>query len=117
MNTGAKHENAVLSAGIALCAVLVLLGALMNIPETVRFSSSLRQEITCSVSQDADGKINLNTASAEQLDTLEGIGAVRAEAIIKYREENGPYLSVHEIVNAEGIGEKIFSGISAFICV
>lgn len=50
--------------------------------------------------------INLNTATAEQLQTLPGIGPVIAERIIAYREENGDFESVGELMNVSGIGEK-----------
>lgn len=49
--------------------------------------------------------INLNTATAEQLaETLNGVGQARAEAIVAYREENGPFTHIDELVNVRGIG-------------
>ena len=50
--------------------------------------------------------INLNTATAEQLTTLNGVGPAKAEAIIEYRTANGDFRSVDELVNVPGIGEK-----------
>ena len=50
--------------------------------------------------------VNLNTATLEQLDTLPGIGPVTAQAILDYREENGPFTSVEELEQVYGIGEK-----------
>lgn len=52
------------------------------------------------------GKISLNSATAEQLDQLDGIGPSKAAAIIRYREEHGPFRSVDELANVPGIGEK-----------
>lgn len=52
------------------------------------------------------GIVNINTATAEQLQTLPGIGEVISLRIIDYREENGPFESVGELINVEGIGEK-----------
>lgn len=52
-------------------------------------------------------KININSAGAEQIATgLSGVGAVRAEAIIIYRKENGKFKSIEELANVPGIGEK-----------
>ena len=50
--------------------------------------------------------INVNTATAEELETLPGIGPVLAQRIIAYREEYGPFQSVGELAFVSGIGEK-----------
>lgn len=52
--------------------------------------------------------LNLNTASAEELMTIDGISKKTANAIIRYREENGLYSDVSEIMNIKGIGEDIY---------
>ncbi|MEL7400224.1 MAG: helix-hairpin-helix domain-containing protein [Pseudomonadota bacterium] len=51
--------------------------------------------------------ININTATAEQLAQLQGIGKTKAEAIVKYRESNGAFSSADELVLVKGIGENI----------
>lgn len=56
-------------------------------------------------SNQADG-IRLNSATIEEIQTLNGIGPSKAEAIVSYREENGPFKSVDELLNISGIGEK-----------
>ena len=50
--------------------------------------------------------VNINTASAEELATLKGIGPKTAEKIIEYRQNNGPFKSIEEIQNVRGIGAK-----------
>ena len=51
--------------------------------------------------------ININTADKETLmEVIKGVGEKKAEAIIKYREENGPFKSVDELANVQGIGES-----------
>jgi len=50
--------------------------------------------------------VNLNTASVEELSNLKGIGQVKAEAIIKYRDAHGKFKSVDELSKVKGIGEK-----------
>ncbi len=65
----------------------------------------------------AQGIVNINTATLEQLCTLSGIGASKAAAIIAYREENGAFSSISEITNVSGIGESVYSKIKDSICV
>ncbi|MGN1267697.1 MAG: helix-hairpin-helix domain-containing protein [Dorea sp.] len=63
------------------------------------------------------GKVNLNTASSEELTTLSGIGSSRAEAILAYREEHGSFSSIEDIKNVSGIGDGIFEKIKDSITV
>ena len=65
----------------------------------------------------SSGLININTASAEELCTLPGIGASKAAAIIKYREENGRFTDTSMIMNVTGIGENLYNNIKDLICV
>lgn len=51
-------------------------------------------------------QINLNTATAAQLETLNGIGAAKAEAIVVYRDAHGSFKSVDELAAVKGIGDK-----------
>ena len=64
-----------------------------------------------------DNKININTADEAQLTTLTGIGATRAQAIIAYREENGPFVAIEDIMNVQGIKEGTFAKIKDEIVV
>ena len=63
------------------------------------------------------GKININTASVYQLTSLKGIGEKKAQAIVEYRNENGAFGSIDEIMKVSGIGEKIFESIKDYITV
>jgi competence protein ComEA len=67
---------------------------------------------------DASGRlININTATAEELDTLPEIGPARAAAIVAYRDANGPFVSVDELVNVDGISDRIVELIRPFVTV
>jgi competence protein ComEA len=52
--------------------------------------------------------VNINTASAAELDALPGIGAKMAERIVEYRQKNGPFKKVEDLMNVRGVGEKNF---------
>ena len=67
--------------------------------------------------EDVLGKININTASAEELTLLPGIGEGRAADIIRYREENGDFSRIEDMMNISGIGEKTFEEIKEKITV
>lgn len=56
---------------------------------------------------DAKEKVNLNTASAEELASLPGIGSVLAARIVAYREEHGPFQSLDGLKQVSGIGDKL----------
>ena len=64
-----------------------------------------------------DNRININTADEAQLTTLTGIGATRAQAIIAYREENGSFVAIEDIMNVQGIKEGTFAKIKDEIVV
>ena len=64
---------------------------------------------------DKEGKININKASKEELMTLPGVGESRAESIIQYREENGAFRSVEDIMQVSGIKEGLFEKIKDMI--
>jgi competence protein ComEA len=61
--------------------------------------------------------VNVNTAAAEELETLPGIGEVLAAAIISYREEHGPFTSVDQLVDVSGIGDATLEEIRDLVTV
>ncbi len=65
----------------------------------------------------ASGLVNINSATAEELDALPGVGPSTAQAIIEDREANGPFAAVEDLMRVSGIGEKKFEKLKASICV
>lgn len=61
--------------------------------------------------------VNLNTATATQLESLPGIGARTAERIVEYRQKNGGFKKVEELMNVQGVGEKSFLKLKSLITV
>ncbi len=62
-------------------------------------------------------RININTADAKELATLKGIGEKKAQAIVDFRSENGPFKKVEDIMLVKGIGQKLFTTIQNQIAV
>jgi len=76
----------------------------------------LNTEIKDNITNKEDNKlININTATKEELQTINGIGESKANNIIKYREENGNFNSIEDIKNVEGIGDNLYETIKIYI--
>ena len=90
---------------------IVLLAALavwlMAAPAPVS-AGSQPADATPSKTSAAATPLNLNTATAAQLEELPGIGPATAKRIIEYREKNGSFKKIEELMNVKGIGEKSF---------
>lgn len=81
-------------------------------PATTVSGNSTSEKNDASSSSSSDGeKININTASAADLQKLNGIGEKRAEQIIAYREQNGDFKKIEDLMQVSGIGEKTFAAL------
>jgi len=90
--------------------ILVLCAGSGFAQETTRRTAS-----TATVS--AAAPINLNTATASQLDALPGVGKATAERIVEYRQKNGGFKKPEDLMNVKGIGEKSFLKLKPYITV
>lgn len=70
-----------------------------------------QEETLAFAEKKSDGKININTASVEELTTISGIGKSRAEAIVAFRKENGQFRNIQDIMEVSGIKEGLYQKI------
>ena len=95
-------------------------GQQVRVPEKQAGSSALPTntgKASSAVKTKADGPININTASAEELDALPGIGPAMAKRIIEYRETEGAFTAIEDIKKVKGIGEAKFEKMKDKICL
>jgi len=72
-------------------------------------SQAFNAPTTDTVTQQQMLMINLNQANVDELTQLKGVGTVKAQAIVRYRENNGKFKSVDELLKVKGIGEKVIA--------
>lgn len=104
----ARHQTlagALLSA--VLCVIPSLTAAAAEKPAVVQTSAAARTQPQAAGNTAAgqEATVSINQASAEQLaDTLNGVGLKKAEAIVRYREQNGPFTDIEQLQEVPGIG-------------
>lgn len=79
--------------------------------------SRLSLQVSVTGEDETAQKININLAEAWLLEALPGIGPARAQAIIDYRSQNGPFRQILELINVEGIGMATYEQIKELITV
>ena len=87
-----------------------------NEKEKITENTTIIEQTTKSSSENAD-KININTASVQELMKLKGVGEKKAQAIVDYRNENGRFETIEDIINVSGIGEKTLENLRDMISV
>ena len=101
---------------LTLIALLVLGLASAASAQTNPASKPQKAKATKTVVTTA-GPVNLNTATAVQLDALPGIGKSTAQRIVEYRQKNGGFKKIEELMNVKGVGEKSFLRLKPLITV
>jgi competence protein ComEA len=100
-------------------ARIVRNGEKIQIPLYVKLNQDTARENTVSQTQasQTSSKININTATLNDLMQLPNIGASRAQDILDYRQTVGPFVSIEEIMQVSGIGPKTFASFQDLICI
>ena len=84
---------------------------------TVSSPEISEEEKTLSATETVLGKVNINTATEAEFQTLKGIGEKLSKRIILWREENGSFNTIYDIMKVNGIGKSLFDEIKDKICV
>lgn len=95
----------------AVAAVFLVVVALLWYPSLKAGSIAVAPRQPFLNSYQVSPKVDVNAAAVEELAVLPGIGEGRAQAIIDYREEHGPFTSLEGLLQVKGVGEKILEGL------
>lgn len=110
-----------LLVGFVLGGLLALLVFRSHAKQTIAISTSplplADDSLPVKTINGNEGKINLNSATADELATLPGIGSVKARAIIEFREKYGDFESVDELLYVSGIGKSLLVEIEDLIFI
>lgn len=88
-----------------------------NMQSNNQVESNLKETVTTKNNETKNTKVNINSATQSELETLPGIGAATALKIITYRNENGKFKTVEDIKKVKGIGESKFKEIKDLIVI
>jgi competence protein ComEA len=99
-----------------MTAIVLALGVVTTVAAAQEATRPSATRAT-TMSAPAGAPINLNTATVAQLETIPGIGKATAERILEYRQKNGGFKKVEDLMNVRGIGEKSFLKMKPLITV
>lgn len=98
--------------GLLTASWLFLLLSIANITPTLTHAEAIENS-----SRTTTSVINVNTASAEEISVIPGLGEKKSLAIVKFREKNGPYARIEDLKKVNGIGDKLFDKIKPYVTV
>lgn len=122
-----KSEYILIASALFIVALIIIYIAIYSPPLVPENIVSNKVVVTETVTQIPTSEtvsttnkseiININTATIEELVTLDGIGEAIAKRIVDYRTENGKFTNIEDLMNVSGIGEKKFNAIKKFLSV
>lgn len=104
------YNKLIIAASILTVVIIICLGIFDVEPPKVSYEGMAATAIS-------EYKIDINTAEKNELVRCEGLGEKTAEAIIEYRNKNGKFNSVDDLLNVKGVGEKKLNAWRDFLCV
>ena len=87
----------------------ILFISILFVFSSLSFAENIKENNIALNSTQALERIDINVADSKVLSLLKGVGMKKAQAIIKYRDENGKFISVDDLLNVNGIGKKILA--------
>jgi competence protein ComEA len=87
----------------------ILFISILFVFSSLSFAENIKENNIALNSTQALDRIDINIADTKVLSLLKGVGMKKAQAIIKYRDENGKFISVDDLLNVNGIGKKILA--------
>ena len=100
-----------------LFAVVLAMATLLSSSSAVAEQAPKTRGSAAKIRATAANPVNLNSATLAQLQTLPGVGASAAQRIVDYRQKNGSFKKIEELMNVKGIGEKSFLKLKPLITV
>ena len=111
-NIGLKSH--LILSGVFLLAILIFAIFHINMQPTPSLPALSAK---ASATAPRDYRLNINTASADELALLPGLGEKIAQRIVDYRNENGPFTEIDELTQVKGIKEALFNDLSDYITI
>lgn len=98
--------------GILTMSYLLLLLSISTIQPYI-----VKAEATETVSRSEISVVNINSASADEMASVPGLGEKKSQAIVKFREKHGPFARLEDLKKVDGIGDKLFEKIRQYVTV
>lgn len=98
-----------------ICVALLTLSVIFSINPV--FAAEKQSKASAKVEQQLSGAIDINSAGVDDLVLLPGVGPKTAERILSYRQENGKFKSVEDLMNVKGIGQKKFNKLKSSVTI